>query len=146
MREDIKRALDRNKKANKLFSTFGFKKSYKELENHLGESEEVFYLMNTNMKLCDPNTPPKKTFKIKGKTPALFVITNKKVMAYYRDLLKEEIEQIPISQIQGTEINRGKISSTVVRVQSLTKAIDFDLTGCNSEEINLLQEALNKIV
>lgn len=145
MREDIKRALDRNKKANKLFSTFGFKKSYKELENHLGESEEVLYLMNTNMKLNDPNAPLEKTLKIKGKTPAVFVITNKKVMAYYRDLLKEEIEQIPISQIHGTEIKHGKLSSTVVRVQSLTKAIDFDLS-CDSNELKLLQEALNKII
>ncbi len=145
MREDIKAALNKNKEINRMFSTFGFKKNYERIENYLSEDETVLYIRNGNAKVNNQGELKENAFSIKDKTPVILAVTNKRVLIYYRILLDEKLEQIPISDLRSFDFKRNGLTSSVFRITGLTKSIDLDLT-CNAGEVKLLNDTLSKLI
>lgn len=145
MREDIKAALNKNKEINRMFSTFGFKKNYERIENYLSEDETVLYIRNGNAKVNNQGELKENAFSIKDKTPVILAVTDKRVLIYYRILLDEKLEQIPISDLRSFDFKRNGLTSSVFRITGLTKSIDLDLT-CNAGEVKLLNDTLSKLI
>src|SRR5690606_23632021 len=142
MRDDIKAALNKNKEINRMFSTFGFKKNYERIENYLSEDETVLYIRNGNAKVNNQGELKENAFSIKDKTPVILAVTDKRVLIYYRILLDEKLEQIPISDLRSFDFKRNGLTSSVFRITGLTKSIDLDLT-CNAGEVKLLNDTLS---
>lgn len=145
MRDDIERALQKNKEANKLFNTAGFKKNYERIEKFIFDDEEVLYIRNGNAKMDNLGTLKESAFSIKGKTPIILAVTNKRILMYFKVLFDEKLEQIPAKEIRSFDFKRNGLTSSVFRITSLTKSVDFDLTT-NEEEILLLNNALSKLI
>lgn len=145
MRDDIKAALNKNKEINRMFSTFGFKKNYERIENYLSEDETVLYIRNGNAKVNNQGELKENAFSIKDKTPVILAVTDKRVLIYYRILLDEKLEQIPISDLRSFDFKRNGLTSSVFRITGLTKSIDLDLT-CNAGEVKLLNDTLSKLI
>lgn len=145
MRADIKEALDKNKKANKIFSTFGFKKNYERIENYLMEDETVLYIRNGNAKIDYHGELKENAFSIKDKMPVILAITDKRILIYYKVLFNEKLEQIPISDVRSFDFKRNALTSSIFRITGLTKSVDFDLT-CNANEVKLLNDTLASLI
>ncbi len=145
MRADIEAALNKNKEINRLFSTFGFKKNYKRIENYLSEDETVLYIRNGNAKIDNQGELKESSFSIKNKTPIILAITDKRILIYYKILLNEKLEQISISDLRSFDFKRNGLTSSVFRITGLTKSVDLDLT-CNAGEVKLLNDTLSKLI
>ena len=144
MREDIKNALDRNKDANKFFTTTGFKKNYERIEKFISKDEEVLYIRNGNVKMDSVGKLKENAFNIKDKSPVILAVTNKRLLIYFKILFEEKLEQIPIKEIRNFDFKRNGLTSSVFRITSLTRNIDFDLPA-NEEEILLLNNVLAEV-
>lgn len=145
MRDDIRRALKRNKEANKLFTTIGFKKNYERIGKYISADEEVLYIRNSNVKMDNPEELKESTFSIKDKLPVIFAVTDKRILIYFKILFDEKLEQIPISDLRSFDFKRNGLTSSVFRITGLTKSIDLDLT-CNAGEVKLLNDTLLKLI
>lgn len=145
MREDIKAALNKNKEINRMFSTFGFKKNYKRIENYLSEDETVLYIRNGNVKVNNQGKLKENAFSIKNKTPVILAVTDKRILIYFKILFDERLEQMPIKEIRSFDFKRNGLTSSVFRITGLTKSIDLDLT-CNAGEVKLLNDVLSKLI
>lgn len=147
MRQDIKQALDRNKEINKFFTTLGFKKNYERIEKYLSGDEEVLYARNGNIRMDFSGELKESGFSIKDKSPVIFLVTDKRLLVYYRVLMDEKLEQVPISEIRSYDFKRNSMSTSVLRISSLTKTMDLDLT-CHAKEVkylnSVLDDAMNK--
>lgn len=147
MRHDIKQALDKNKEINKFFTTMGFKKNYERVEKYLSGDEEVLYARNGNVRMDFSGELKESGFSIKDKSPVIFLVTDKRLLVYYRVLMDEKLEQVPISEIRSYDFKRNSMSTSVFRISSLTKTMDLDLT-CHAKEVkylnSVLDDAMNK--
>lgn len=147
MRHDIKQALDKNKEINKFFTTMGFKKNYERIEKYLSGDEEVLYARNGNVRMDFSGELKESGFSIKDKSPVIFMITNKRLLIYFKVLFEEKLEQVPISEIRTFDFKRNSMTTSVFRITSLTKTVDIDLT-CQAKEVEylngVLEMAINK--
>lgn len=147
MRHDIKQALDKNKEINKFFTTMGFKKNYERIEKYLSGDEEVLYARNGNVRMDFSGELKESGFSIKDKSPVIFMITNKRLLIYFKVLFEEKLEQVPISEIRAFDFKRNSMTTSVFRITSLTKTVDIDLT-CQAKEVEylngVLEMAINK--
>lgn len=145
MREDIRLALDNNKKANKLFNTLGFKKNYERIGEYISNDEEVLYIRNGNVKTNNVGELKESAFSIKDKSPVILAVTNKRVLIYFKILFDEKLEQFPVKEIRSFDFKRNGLTSSVFRITSLTKSVDLDLP-CNSGETQLLNNTLSGLI
>lgn len=141
MRRDIKQALDRNKQINKFFTTVGFKKNYEKIEKYLSGDEKVLYARNGNVRMDYSGELKQSSFSIKDKSPVIFMITDKRLLIYFRILFDEKLEQIPIKEIRSFDFKRNAMSSSVFRITTLRKTVDIDLTN-NAEEVKYLNSVI----
>ena len=145
MRDDIKKALDKNKEINKLFTTLGFNKTYENLERYLSPEETVLYVRNGNIKINNTENLKENAFSIKDKVPAIVAVTDKRVLAYFKVLTNEKLEQFPIVEIRAYDFKLNSLHSSVFRITSLTKSFDIDLTP-KKEEVEYLHNVLNGVI
>ena len=137
----------KNKEINKFFTTMGFKKNYERIEKYLSGDEEVLYARNGNVRMDFSGELKESGFSIKDKSPVIFMITNKRLLIYFKVLFEEKLEQVPISEIQTFDFKRNSMTTSVFRITSLTKTVDIDLT-CQAKEVEylngVLEMAINK--
>lgn len=145
MRHDIKQALDKNKEINKFFTTMGFKKNYERIEKYLSGDEEVLYARNGNVRMDFSGELKESGFSIKDKSPVIFMITNKRLLIYFKVLFEEKLEQVPISEIRTFDFKRNSMTTSVFRITSLTKTVDIDLT-CQAKEVEYLNDVLEMAI
>lgn len=145
MRDDIKKALDKNKEINRLFTTLGFNKTYENLEKFLSSDETVLYVRNANVKINNTDDLKENAFSIKDKVPAIVAVTDKRVLVYFKILTNEKLEQFPIDEIRSLDFKLNTLHSSVFRIISLTKSIDIDLTS-KREEVEYLHNVLSGLV
>lgn len=138
MREDIKILIKKNK-----IITFGYKQSYAGLEKLLEDNEKVFCVYNGNVRVNNNNELKIDVLKIKDKKPTVFVITNNRLIFYYKVLLNENYMQIPIEEMRGYDFKRDGITGGVLRIQSLTKSFDLDIVY-RKETMQCITEALEE--
>lgn len=143
MREDIRKALAKNKELNRLFSTISFRGMLKGIENHLKSDEVVLYIRNANVQMDNPSELKPNAFSIKKKQPALMAVTNRRVMVYHKILFNEKVDQLPLVEIRSYDFSRDMYSSKL-RIAAITKSIDVDLT-CNAKEVQHLNSILEKV-
>ncbi len=145
MRLDIQKALDKNKEVNKLFTTFGFKKNYERIGDYLRDDETVLYARNGNVKMNNNGDLKESGFSIKDKSPVIIVVTDKRVLIYFKVLLDEKLEQFPIGEIKSFDFKRNGLTSSIFRVTTLIKSVDIDLT-CSAGEVKLLNNVLSELI
>ncbi len=138
MREDIETLIKRNK-----IKTLGFKKSYIGLEKILKDNEKVLYVCNGNFKVNNNNDIKIDVFKIKGKKPAVFAISDNRLIFYFKVLLSEDYTQIPIKELREYNFKRDGISGGVLRITTLTKSFDLDL-NYKKETMEAITNALEE--
>lgn|GEM_PF-3377331 len=143
MRDDIRKALEKNKELNRLFNTIAFRGMLKGIENHLKLDEELLYIRNANVQIDNPSELKPNAFSIKGKQPALLAVTNRRVIVYHKILFNEKVDQLPLGEIRSYDFRRDMFSSKL-RVSAITKSIDIDLT-CNAKETQHLNGILEEV-
>ncbi|HOA36547.1 MAG TPA: PH domain-containing protein [Bacillota bacterium] len=143
MRDDIRKALAKNKELNRLFSTITFRGMLRGIEGHLKSDEVVLYIRNSNVQVDNPDKLKPNAFSIKGKQPALMAVTDRRVLVYHKILFNEKVDQLPLQEIRSYDFRRDMFSSKV-RISSITKSIDIDLT-CNAKEVQYLNSILEEV-
>lgn len=143
MREDIERALKKNKELNRFFTTLMFKRMIKGIEDYLKPDETVVYIRNANVQMNSPDKLEPNSFSIKGKQPAVIAITDKRILVYHKIFPNEKMEQFPVQEIESYDFNKG-LTSSKFRITTLTKSVDIDLT-CNVKEARHLNGILENI-
>lgn len=139
MRSDIKRALE-----NSGAVTLGFKGSLKKIEAYLDQDEEVFYMISTNATMNPGDKFVVDNMVIKGKEPVVFVITDKRVILYFKVLFSEKFEQFPINEIREYKFVRNSMVGSKLRVITLTKTFDLDL-NYKQETIDIINQVLSSV-
>lgn len=124
IREDVQEAIWRQPKHYFL----GFKGQVAGVEKYLSADEKVLFIYGTNVKISEGQLPLEANiFKIKGKEPVLFVITDKRLIFYFKVLWNEKAEQIPLSEIRSHDIERNGLLGAALRISALTKTVVVDL-------------------
>lgn len=144
VRDDIRAALQKNKEANRFFNIKRFEKSrnVKNTIEHIKEDEEVFFIHSGNV-TPDPEGELKpNSMSLKGKTPSVIVITDKRVFVHYKIFPEERIEQIPVGDIRSVDMKKDMYSSKI-RVSSMRKTFDIDSTVKKKDYV-LIMNALEK--
>lgn len=142
MRKDLEQAIAENKKANKLYSTFGFRRMFSNVEKYLQHDENVLYARNANVQMDSSAALKPDAFFIRKKQPSIVIITDKRFLVYHRILPNEKLIQFPLEEIRSCDFSKD-ITSSKVRIVTLTKSIDIDLS-CNSSEFELLNQVIAK--
>ncbi|MEA4961134.1 SHOCT domain-containing protein [Lutispora sp.] len=143
MRDDIEKALNKNKEINKFFTTLAFNGMLKGIENHIKSDETVIYIRNANAQMNKQGDLKPNALSIKGKLPVVIAITDQRALIYHKIFPNERLEQFPNKEIRSYDFNKG-LTSSKLRITSLTKSVDIDLT-CNSKEVKYLNDILEEI-
>lgn len=127
MRTDIENVIKKYK-----IQTFGFKKNIKNVEKYLREDETVLFISSSNyIEKNNISSVNENVLDIKNKKPAIFVITNNKIILYYKILWKETIIQIPTEELRTYEL-RKELIFLILRISTIMKSYDIDLQSNKS--------------
>jgi hypothetical protein len=126
MRENLQIAFDDAKKKGRLNPLIG-KGLYEYIDKQLSSSEQVIFLTYATVGILTKSEALKvEPFNIKNKTLGVLVITDRRILHCWKILFDTKVEQIALENINNIE-SKGSIFSSVLRVQSITNVMEFDI-------------------
>lgn len=134
MRKDVEEAIKKFK-----VMTFGSKKNLERSLSTLWENEEVVYISPTNAVIKDANTAEEK------KSPGIFILTDKRVILYYKVLFNETVEAFEISEIKAINCQAQGIAGGHINIHTVVKTFDILVTG-NRDIMKQIQDTIEKTV
>lgn len=139
MRPDLEKAF-KDSKANMI----GFKGSVKSLEKYLSDEEDILFATTGNVDLNPTDELIVDNLSIKGKEPTVLVITNKRILLYYKVMFNEKFEQFPVGEVREHSIARNSLVGSKLRVCTLTRTFDMDLK-CKKDLIEKIDNVFQTI-
>lgn len=139
MRADLEKAF-KDSKANMI----GFKGSVKSLEKYLSDEEDILFATTGNADLNPVDELIVDNLSAKGKEPIVLVITNKRILLYYKLMFNEKFEQFPVEEVREHNIVRNSLVGSKLRVCTLTRTFDVDLK-CKKELIEKVENVFQTI-
>ncbi len=117
MREDIKNAI----KEYEIATTPFFKRSVEAAEKYLDDSENVILCLEVNFCINYPD-PTKKIA-----LPGIVLITNKRIIIYYKPNKEEFTDVLPLEDITNIKPFNPLVGSDHIQVYSVGKVYDFPI-------------------
>lgn len=139
MRDDLRVELDKSSGIK-----IGYKSSIKSVEKYIASNEKILYVETGNVTYEPSGRLKADNFVAKGKEPCLIVITDSKLLLYYKMMSEERFEQYPASEIREYRYQRNSLVGSKLRIITLTKTFDLDL-NYREETIKRAVDALDKI-